>query len=75
MRFPLIVVLAFVLFLSGCNKEEEVCVFIPETSNVKINVNIEQFQDSLIHVGSRDELVAFLTRQPIIRDHMLMRSK
>ena len=74
MRFLPVAALAFVLFLSGCNKEEELCVFVPETSDVKMNVNIEQFQDSLIDVESRDELVAFLTRQPIIRDHMLMRS-
>jgi hypothetical protein len=74
MRFLLLVALVFVLFLSGCNKEEEVCVFVPETSDIKMRVNIEQFQDSLLNIESRDELVAFLTRQPVIRDHMLMRS-
>lgn len=75
MRFLSILVLAFVLFLTGCEKEEEACAFIPETSDTKIKVNIDQFQDSLINVESRAELVAFLTRQPVIRDYILRRSE
>ena len=75
MRFLFIVVLVSVLFLSGCTKDEEACVFIPDTSDIKMNVTIEQFQDSLINVESRDELVAFLTRQPIIRDYIFRRSE
>jgi hypothetical protein len=75
MRFLFVVALVSVLFLSGCTKDEEACVFIPETSDIKMNVNIEPFQDSLINVESRDELVAFLTRQPIIRDYIFRRSE
>ncbi len=75
MRFLLVLALASVLFLSGCTKDEEACVFIPETSDIKMNVAIEQFQDSLINVESRDELVAFLTRQPVIRDYIFRRSE
>lgn len=75
MRFLLVLALASVLFFSRCTKDEEACVFIPETSDIKMNVTIEQFQDSLINVESRDELVAFLTRQPIIRDYIFRRSE
>jgi hypothetical protein len=75
MRFLLILSLTFVLFFSACDKEEEACVFIPETSDAKIKVSIEQFQDSLINVKSREQLVAFLTRQPAIRDYILRRSE
>ncbi len=75
MRFLSALSLAFVLFLSGCERDEEACVFVPETSDVKIKVRIEQFQDSLINVDTRDELVAILTRQPAIRDYILRRSE
>ncbi len=75
MRFLSVATLMFVLFLSGCKKDEEVCVFVPETSEVKISVSIEQFQDSLVNIESRDELVAFLTRQPTIRDYIFRRSE
>jgi hypothetical protein len=75
MRFLLALSLAFVLFLSGCEKDEEACVFVPETSDEKMKVRIEQFQDSLINVDTRDELVAILTRQPAIRDYILRRSE
>ena len=75
MRLLSLLSLAFILFLSGCKKDEEVCVFIPETSDVKIKINIEQFQDSLVHVTSKDGMVALLTRQPIIRDYIFRRSE
>ena len=40
-----------------------------------MKVSIEQFQDSLVNVTSKDEMVALLTRQPIIRDYIFRRSE
>jgi hypothetical protein len=75
MRFLTLASFVLILFLSGCKGENEVCVFVPETSDINLKVNIEQFQDSLVNINSRDELVAFLTRQPVIRDYIFRRSE
>jgi gliding motility-associated lipoprotein GldB len=62
------------LFLWGCGKkEEEKCVFKPDVSPVKIDFSFEQFQDSLTGITSRQELVALLGRQPMLRDYILRR--
>jgi hypothetical protein len=38
-------------------------------------VQLEQFEDSIASIDSKEELVNFLTRQPILRDHMLRRAE
>ena len=69
----LLVITLLLAMLAGCNPEkEEECVFQPDTDQ-KVSIKFEQFQDSLANITSRDQLVALLTRQPIIRDYIFRR--
>ena len=63
------------LFLWSCGKDAEECVFVPETSSIKIDFKFEQFEDSLANVSSKQELVGILTRQPLIRDYIFRRTE
>lgn len=57
------------IFLSGCkNEAEEKCAFIPETSDIHIQLEIEQLQDSVAQFSSKDELVRFFSKRPQMRD-------
>lgn len=61
--------------LWSCGKDEEdACVYVPETSD-KTDITIERFEDSLPGIRSKKELVGFLTRQPVIRDHIFRRTQ
>lgn len=55
------------LILSGC-KKEETCAFVPDTSNVRIELNIEQLQDSIVSLSSKKKLVDFFSRNTKLRD-------
>lgn len=55
--------------------EKEACVFIPDISSSSLRVELENFEDTLAHIRSKKELVAFLSRQPVIRDQMLRRAE
>ncbi len=68
-------VLVLTLLVSSCGDKLEACVTIPETSAITINVQIEQFQDSLAHISSKEELKNLLIRQPLIRDYIFRRSE
>lgn len=60
----------------GCGGDkEEACVTVPDTRHSRVGVVIEQFQDSLVNVKSKDEMVALLTRQPLIRDYIFRRTE
>lgn len=69
--------LGFVLLflLWSCDRSEtEECVTTPAVRE-RVSVSIEQFQDSLIQVKSKHELVGILTRQPLIRDYIFRRTE
>ncbi|HYG20279.1 MAG TPA: gliding motility lipoprotein GldB [Ohtaekwangia sp.] len=68
----LIVIALF--FAAGCTSKKDDCVFIPDPSE-KVTLVFEQFEDSLVNVSSRDELVRLLTRQPLIRDYIFRRAE
>jgi hypothetical protein len=67
------VILIATLLSCGSDKEDA-CVFIPEVSQ-KIDITIQQYQDSLSAVKSKKELVALLTRQPLFRDYIFRRTE
>jgi hypothetical protein len=69
------VVLGLSIGLSSCHIEKEKCAFVPETSDIKMDVKIDPLQDRFINVGSRDELIQLLTRYPIIRDEIFRRGE
>lgn len=59
--------------LWGCGKNDEECVFIPDASPDDVSLTVQHFEDTLSNITSKSELVAFLGRQPIIRDEILRR--
>ena len=65
--------LAFLLW--NCGAEEEKCVFIPTVSPEWINLDFERYEDTLANISTKQELIGFLTRQPLIRDEMLRRAE
>lgn len=70
------VLLAFLaLLLWKCGPHEEKCVFVPDVSPDKMKVEVGHFEDTLANINSKQELVDFLTRQPLIRDEMLRRAE
>lgn len=62
-----------VLALWSCGKNADECAYIPDTSPNDVTLEVEHFEDTIANISSKPELVAFLGRQPIIRDEMLRR--
>ena len=76
MKRSLLAAVWLILVAAGCTKDEQdECVFKPETSDSKVTVTLEQLQDSVVNIKSKDELVAFFTRQPLMRDYMFRRTE
>jgi len=73
MRFFYSVILVSFLILGGCRTDNEECVFVPKTSDIRLNVNIEFLQDSFANVSSKAGLVKLLTNHPEIRDYIFRR--
>jgi hypothetical protein len=68
-------VIFFAFLIWSCDeKEKNECVFQPELSN-RIEIQIEQLQDSLVNISSKKQLVHILTRNPIMRDYIFGRSQ
>jgi hypothetical protein len=65
--------LAFSLWNCGGMEKEE-CAFIPDVSSDDFSFHLEHLEDSLVNRPKR-ELVAFLTRHPVVRDQMLSRAQ
>jgi hypothetical protein len=64
------------LALLSCGKHNtDECVFRPNVSSASLQVDFLQFQDTLPGIQSKKSLIAFLTRQPVIRDQMLRRTE
>lgn len=70
------VALIALLLATGCdsNKENE-CVVSPDTRSINIDLSLEQFQDTLASLSSKDQLVDLFTREPLIRDYIFRRSE
>ena len=74
-RYKSLFLFVIVLAVWGCGKPNEECVFIPETSGIKVDFEFEHFEDSLANISSKQELVGLLTRQPLIRDYIFRRTE
>jgi len=62
----------FALFLAGCNNESpEKCAFVPDTKNIFIDLKWESLEDSLPAIETKEELVGFLERHPVINFEFL----
>jgi hypothetical protein len=77
MRSALIGLFAALIFLSGCSDQEreEGCVFEPNLAGEGVAITFDQLQDALVRVKSKQELVALLSREPLVRDYMFRRTE
>jgi len=67
--------LSFLIWSCGSEDEQESCAFQPELSAVQADVQFEWLVDSLKSLNSKDKLVSFMTRNPVIRDLMFRREE
>ena len=70
--------LSFVLMsflLWNCGDEEAQCVFTPDISGVEVEIDVEHLEDTLASIQTKNQLIDFLTRHPVVRDEMLRRAE
>lgn len=76
MKRSVLAAVLLILLAAGCTKnEQDECVFKPDTSGSKVTTTLEPLQDSIVNIKSKDALVAFFTRQPLIRDYIFRRTE
>lgn len=68
MRILFFSTLCIVLLWSCKNESEEKCAYIPDTSSIQVDIDISQLQDSVVAFSSKQELVDFFSRHPVMRD-------
>lgn len=68
-------IFTFWLILTSCETKEEKCVFIPDTSEISIDLEFNQLQNSFADVSSKQQLIDLLTQYPAIRDFFLRRQE
>jgi len=73
-RFFLASLAALLLWSCGETETEE-CVKSPDEVSERVSITIEQLQDSLVNLTSKEQLVSILTRQPLIRDYIFRRTE
>lgn len=60
--------------LAGCISDKEECAFIPPVET-RATLEFTALSDSVVNFSSKEELVDFLGRHPVLRDHFLRRSQ
>lgn len=73
MKYLSISLLAISLFFSSCGEKLSECVFTPETKSIELTVEIEQLQEKLVSITTKDELVELLSNNPLLRDDFFRR--
>ena len=66
--------LALSCFASCSNDRTERCAFVPETNDIKIDLQWESLEDSLPAITTKEQLKGFLTRHADIRELFLSRT-
>lgn len=66
MRILLVPALGLLLWCCGPDKEK--CAFIPDTSAIKVELQWESLEDSLPAIQTKEDLVRFFSRYPVMRD-------
>jgi hypothetical protein len=72
-------ILGLVILVTGlwsCGKDnEDKCAFAPDVSDLSVTISLERFEDSLLNITSKPQLVELLTREPVIRDQIFGRAQ
>lgn len=72
MTFRLSLILA-ALLLYSCSQDREPCAFQPDVAATEVSLTWNSLEDSIAAISSKRDLVALLTRHPLLRDVMLNR--
>ena len=68
-------VIGIVLLLQSCgDRSADECVIVPDAADITVNVSLEQFQDTLASIATKEDLVNLFTRQPLLRDYIFRRT-
>jgi hypothetical protein len=71
-----LIVAVMVCVLCGCDHSvEDECLSVPESGSIPVSFHVEQLEDSIASISTKDELVAMLSRHPVVRDYIFRRSE
>jgi hypothetical protein len=72
-RRPLLFLL-LPLIISACGEsEQDECVVVPDTGGMRVDFEFVNLEDEIAAINSKDELVAFFTEHPVMRDYLFNR--
>lgn len=74
MRFVYRFVVVLIAGLYGCGTDKEECADIPPISQ-SVSLDFISLSDSIVNLSTKEELVEFLGRYPVLRDNFLRRSQ
>lgn len=61
--------ITLIILVTGCSfKQNEDCAFIPDTSNIPLQLTYQSLEDSLPAIVTKADLVRFMTSHPDTRD-------
>jgi hypothetical protein len=73
-RHSFLIFIVTALAVVACNSDRtEKCAFVPDTKDIKINLQWESLEDSLPAITTKEQLTGFLTRHPAVRELFLSR--
>ncbi len=75
LRVKILVFLVSFALLNCNKKDEEKCAFVPDTKGIVIDLEIEALEDSLPAIASKQQLVDFFARHPVVRDRFFGRDQ
>lgn len=59
---------ALLLFFIACKSTKEECALQHETSSIKIELNLISFEDSVLAIENKQQLIDFFSRHTVMRD-------
>jgi len=68
MKCTPILVIFFLLLISGCKTKGVECAFQPETSAIKVDLDFNSLEDSVLAIRTKQQLVNFFSRHYVMRD-------
>jgi hypothetical protein len=59
----------------GCTVNDEKCAYVPDTSEISVDLDFESLSDAFVNINSKEELVALLASHPTLRDYLFRREE
>jgi gliding motility-associated lipoprotein GldB len=73
-QIPILAFLVALMFASCDSDRKDECVVAPDTREIKVSFGVEQLQDTIANFSSKQQMVDFFTRHPMIRDYVFRRT-